>query len=83
MDFGVRQKNNDPTFLFCSCGECDRRFNSQILLEYHKDQFGHWDSDELPYDSEDDDWDSLREVMDDEDEYYEYEPEEEEKEMLL
>eukprot|EP00095_Tigriopus_kingsejongensis_P011258 snap_masked-scaffold708_size108518-processed-gene-0.2 protein:Tk11258 transcript:snap_masked-scaffold708_size108518-processed-gene-0.2-mRNA-1 annotation:"PREDICTED: uncharacterized protein LOC100123324" len=47
------------------CGECDRRFNSLILLEYHKDELNHWSEEDFPYDSEDDDFDSLREVMND------------------
>ena len=72
-------------FIFhSSCSECIRRFDSQILLEYHKDEFDHWSEDDLPYDSEDDDFDSLREVMnDDPDDEPEYGPDEEEKEMLL
>ncbi len=70
--------------LSCSCSECDRRFNSEILLEYHKDEFDHWSEDDLPYDSEDSDWDSLREVMNEEkEEEPEFGPGEEEREMLL
>ena len=53
-------------------------------MEYHKDEFDHWSEDDLPYDSEDSDWDSLREVMNDErDEEPEFGPGEEEREMLL
>ena len=55
-----------------------------MLLEYHKDEFDHWSDGDAPYDSEDSDWDSLRDCMnDDRDEEPEYGPGEEEREMLL
>ncbi|TRY68506.1 hypothetical protein TCAL_14229 [Tigriopus californicus] len=66
------------------CGECDRRFNSQMLLEYHKEEFNHWSEEDFPYDSEDEDFESLREVMNDvREEETEFGPDEQEKEMLL
>ena len=52
-------------------------------MEYHKDEFDHWSEDGLPYDSEDEDWDSLREVMDDSGDEYDGEETDEEREMLL
>ncbi len=53
-------------------------------LEYHKDEFDHWSEDDLPYDSEDSDWDSLREVMNDErDEEPEYGPGEEKQAVTI
>ena len=30
-----------------SCAACERRFDTQILLEYHKDQFAHWTEEDL------------------------------------
>ena len=48
------------------------------------DEFEHWSEDDIPYDSDDDDFDSLRETMNDEvDDEYEYGPEDEDREMLL
>lgn len=51
-------------------------------MEYHKDELDHWSEDGMPYDSEDSDWDSLREVMNADSEYDEEESDEE-REMLL
>ena len=74
----------------CRCLECDRRFHSQIQLEYHKDATGHWTDDDFAayFDAGPaafEDLDSVRDVMDDEvDEFEaEYGPDEEEREMLL
>ena len=72
-------------WLLFRCSACDQRFQSEILLEYHKEEYDHWSEDDLPYDdSDEDDFDSLREVMNDDivDEA-EYGPEDEDREMLL
>ena len=34
-------------FISCRCAACERRFDTQILLEYHKDQFAHWTEEDL------------------------------------
>ena len=34
-------------FVSCRCAACERRFDTQILLEYHKDQFAHWTEEDL------------------------------------
>jgi hypothetical protein len=43
------KENYSKLILFSpfSCPECDRRFNSQMLLEYHKEDFGHWSDDDF------------------------------------
>ena len=55
-----------------------------MLLEYHKEAEDHWSEDGFPYDSEDEDFDTLRECMNDstEDET-EFGPDEQDREMLM
>ena len=53
-------------FIF-RCGACDRRFSSSVLLDSHKAELDHWSEDEIPFDSQDEDPDSLRDCMNDQD----------------
>ena len=41
---------------YFSCNVCDTLFNTSMSLEYHKEEFGHWTSDE------DDDYDEDEEI---------------------
>ena len=43
-------------FLNYRCNVCDTLFNTSMSLEYHKEEFGHWTSDE------DDDYDEDEEI---------------------
>ena len=37
---------------YFSCNVCDTLFNTSMSLEYHKEEFGHWTSDEDDYDED-------------------------------
>jgi len=52
-------------FLFFSCNTCEERFNSHAFLDQHKSELNHWSDDEIPFDSQDEDPDSLRDCMND------------------
>ena len=45
-------------FFYSSCNICDTLFNTSMSLEYHKDEYGHWTSDD-----EDDDYDEEEEEL--------------------
>ena len=42
---------------YSSCNVCDTLFNTSMSLEYHKEEYGHWTSDE-----DDDDYDDDEEL---------------------
>jgi hypothetical protein len=68
----------DHLFIGLRCHQCEERFPSLILLEYHKEDEDHWSEDTA------DDDDDHRETMDDSDEEEtEFGPDEEEREMLV
>ena len=48
--------NKTMIFLNYRCNVCDTLFNTSMSLEYHKEEFGHWTSDE------DDDYDEDEEI---------------------
>ena len=39
--------SSNSSLMFYRCAACERRFDTQILLEYHKDQFAHWTEEDL------------------------------------